>query len=130
MEERLLFNRVALKGACVIPRNVELATPVEADLAYPWTAIGDGAAVTARKAAQSVAFELLVEFALPNVLIENLAQRSHKTNNKKSHSTNEFYAPVSTSPQRDYQQQKIVDAHRALLALGARCRGRFLAPFL
>ena len=76
MEERLLFDGIALRAGNVSPRNIERAAAVEADFADAGLAFGNRAAVTAGEAAQAIVFELLVEsgFGLADSLVENCAQ--------------------------------------------------------
>ena len=52
MKERFLLDRIALHAADIAVWNVQHAAAVEADLADAGGAVGDGARVTARMAAQ------------------------------------------------------------------------------
>jgi hypothetical protein len=77
VEERLLFDRVALHYTGVTPGNVQGPASVVANLADTGLAIRDGAAVPSGETANSVAIKLLVEFALADVLVNDIPQRRH-----------------------------------------------------
>ena len=61
VEERLLFDGIALHSGGVSPGDVECAAAVEADFADAGLAFGDGAAVAAGKTADAVVVEFFVE---------------------------------------------------------------------
>jgi len=71
VEKRLLLDRIALHSADVPPGNVEFSTTVIADFADPRLPFGNWAAMPASEAANAVPFNLLVEFALADVLVKN-----------------------------------------------------------
>jgi hypothetical protein len=75
MEEWLLLNRVALHSADIAPRHVKLPALVVANLANTGLTFGNGATVSAGKAADSIAFDFLVQLAFADVLIKDFAQR-------------------------------------------------------
>src|SRR5271165_4002402 len=79
VEERLLFDGIALHAGGVSPGNVEGATAVVADFADAGLAFGDGAAVTAGKTADAIVIELFVEggVGLMDSLIEDVAEGGH-----------------------------------------------------
>ena len=74
VEEGLLLDGVALHAADVSPGDVEFAPAVVTDLADTNLAFGNGAAVPAGIAAQTLAFEDFPEFGgtLVHVLVEQL----------------------------------------------------------
>lgn len=64
VEERLFFNRVALRAARVTPRDPQPAARVESHLADAKGAIGDAAVVSACIAMHPLTVERLVQFPL------------------------------------------------------------------
>jgi hypothetical protein len=78
MEKRFLFNRIALHARGISPRHVQLSTAVEPNLADSNLSFGNRATMPARVAANPVAIEFFVEYALSRVLGEKLAKRRHK----------------------------------------------------
>ena len=79
VEERFLFDGIALHAGGVSPGNIQCAAAVEADFADAGLTIGDGAAVAAREAANAVAAEMLVKFGIgfTDALIHDVAQGGH-----------------------------------------------------
>jgi hypothetical protein len=79
MEERLLFDGIALHSGGVSPGDVEFATAVEADFTDSGLAFGDGAAVAAGEAADAVVTEILHEgrIGFADSLIEDVAEGGH-----------------------------------------------------
>src|SRR3954463_5331617 len=63
VEERLLFDGVELQRSHVAMRHKQFAATVESHPANTIQAIGNHAAMPARKAAEFAAFKLLVELA-------------------------------------------------------------------
>ena len=78
MEERFLFDGIALHSAHVAPGHVEHATLVVAHLADARLTIGNGTAVSAGVAAHPVAIELLVQIALTDILVDDVAKGRHR----------------------------------------------------
>src|SRR5215469_7521490 len=76
MEERLLLDRITLHTGGVSPRDIERAAAVVADFADSGLAVGNGAAMAAREAADSVVVESFVEsrFGFADSLVEDVAQ--------------------------------------------------------
>src|SRR5438876_5966153 len=77
VEERLFFDRVALHYTGVAPGNVQGPASVVANLADARLALRDGAAVTTGKTAYTVPVKFLVEFALADILVNDIPQRRH-----------------------------------------------------
>ena len=75
----LFLDRVTLGSGGVSPGDVERAAAIVADFAHAGLAFGDGAAMSASKAAHAVVGELLVEagIGLANSLVENTAEGGH-----------------------------------------------------
>jgi len=75
----LLFDRIALRSRRVSPRRVERSTAVVADLADTGLAFGNGAAMAASEAADSILIELFVKtsIGLADSFVENGAQGGH-----------------------------------------------------
>jgi hypothetical protein len=73
VEERLLFDRVALGSGGVSPGDVEYAAAVIANFADSRLAFRDGAAVSAGEAADAVVLESFVESGVgfADSLVEN-----------------------------------------------------------
>src|SRR5258708_3678072 len=79
VEKRLLLDRIALHSAHISPGHVQGSTLVVADLAYSGLSLSNGAAVPARKAANTIPLNRLVEVALSNVLIEDYTRGRQAT---------------------------------------------------
>jgi hypothetical protein len=79
MEERLLFDGIALHSRRVSPGDEEAAAAVEADFADAGLAFGNGAAVAAGEAADAVVIEFFVERGVrfADSLVQNIAQGGH-----------------------------------------------------
>ena len=78
MEERLLLDGIALHSAHISPGHVERAALVVAHFADSGLTIGNGTAVTAGVAAHPVAIEFLVQIALTDVLVNDVAKGRHR----------------------------------------------------
>ena len=78
MEERLFLDGIALHSAYVAPGHVQSAALVVADLADSGLAFRNGTAMTAGVAAHPVAIEFLVEIALTNILVNDVAKGGHR----------------------------------------------------
>ena len=76
MEERLLFDRIALHAANVSPGNVQLSPFIEANLANASLALFDETAMTTRIALQCVAGEMFGKFNRPfrGHLVQNFSE--------------------------------------------------------
>src|SRR6185312_5592916 len=79
VEERLFLDGIALHTADISPRYIERSAFVEAYLADSRLAVSDGATVTTRITADTIAVQLFVEIAFADLLIENFAQRGQST---------------------------------------------------
>ncbi len=79
VEERLLFDGIALHAGGVSPGNVERAAAVVADFADAGLAFGNGTAVAAGETADAVVVEFLVEsgIGLANFAVEDVAEGGH-----------------------------------------------------
>ena len=79
VEERFLFDRVALGSGGVSPGYIERAAAVVADFADSGLAFGDGTTMSAGEAAHAIVFELLVErgIGFADLLVENSAEGGH-----------------------------------------------------
>ena len=79
VEERFLFDWVALGSGGVSPGDVERAAAIEADFADSGLAFGDGAAMSASEAAHAIVVELLVECGIgfADLLVEEGAGGGH-----------------------------------------------------
>src|SRR5258708_11787449 len=91
LEERFFFDRVALHYTGVAPGNVQGPASVVANLADARLALRDGAAVTTGKTADPVAVKFLVEFALVDVLVDDIPQRRHTPQPKPANFQTPFY---------------------------------------
>lgn len=78
MEERFLFDGIALDAADVSPRHVQLSTLVEADFADASLSLGNWTAMPAGEAADAIALDGFVENAFPDVLIQDFAKRGQR----------------------------------------------------
>src|SRR5207244_12107615 len=78
MEEWFFLYGVALNAPHVTPRNIELASAIESNLANPGPAVRDRAAMAARETADSLIVELLVKLAFANIVIKSVLQSSHE----------------------------------------------------
>jgi hypothetical protein len=80
VEERFLFDWVALGAGGVSPGDVECAAAVVSDFADAGLAFGDGAAMSAGETAHSVVGELLVEggIGFADLLVEKGAEGGHE----------------------------------------------------
>jgi hypothetical protein len=80
VEEGLFFNGIALHSGGVSPGNVELSATVEADFTDAGLAFGNGAAVAAGEAADTVALEFFVERGVrfADFLVQNSAEGGHR----------------------------------------------------
>src|ERR1017187_5274298 len=74
MEERLLFDGVAMRRVDVAVGRVELSSAVEAHLADSREAGRNGAPVTTREALHAVAVERFVEFRFARLKGESIGQ--------------------------------------------------------
>jgi len=81
VKKRLLLNGIALHAGGVSPWNEEGAAAIEADFADSGLAFGDGAAVSAGEAADTIVVEFFVErgVGLADVVVEDLAEGGHWT---------------------------------------------------
>ena len=79
VEKRLLFYGITLHAAHVAPGHVEHAALVVAHLADSGLTIRNGTAVAAGIAAHPVAIELVVQLALTDILVDDVAKGGHKT---------------------------------------------------
>jgi hypothetical protein len=79
VEERLLLDGIALRSGDVSPGHVERSAAVITNLANAGLAVGDGATVSARKTADAILVELLVEkrVSFADSIIENIAKGGH-----------------------------------------------------
>jgi hypothetical protein len=77
VKERLLLDGVALHATNVSPGNIQGAATIETNLADAWLALRDGARVSAGVAAHATVFELLVQIACADVLIDDFAKCTH-----------------------------------------------------
>jgi len=77
MENGLLFDKVALHYTGVAPRNVQSPASIVANLADARLALRAGAAVTTGKTAYPVAVKFFVEFALADILVNDIPQHRH-----------------------------------------------------
>jgi hypothetical protein len=79
VEERLLLDGIALSSGDVAPGHVEGSAAVIADFADAGLTFGDGATVSARKTADAIFVELLVEkrVSFADSIIENTAKGGH-----------------------------------------------------
>jgi len=94
VEERFFFDRVALHYTGVAPGNVQGTASVVANLADARLALRDGAAVTTGKTAYPVAVKFLVEFALADILVNDIPQRKHTPQPKPADFQTPFYSKV------------------------------------
>jgi len=94
VEERFFFDRVALHYTGVAPGNVQGPASVVANLADARLALRDGAAVTTGKTAYPVAVKFLVEFALADILVNDIPQRKHTPQPKPADFQTPFYSKV------------------------------------
>ena len=80
VEERLLFDGIALHPCGISPGNVKRAAAVVAHFADAGLALGNGAAVTAGETANAVVVEFLVEswIGLANSAVEDVAEGGHR----------------------------------------------------
>jgi hypothetical protein len=78
VEEGFLFDRIALHSADISPGDIELASLVESDFANAGLSFGNWAAMSAGETADPVAFDRFVEFAFPDVLIQDFAEGGHR----------------------------------------------------
>jgi len=80
VEEWFLFDGVALGSGGVSPGDVERATSIVADFADAGLAFGDGAAMSAGKAAHAIVGELLVKAGIgfANAFVEKGAEGGHE----------------------------------------------------
>jgi hypothetical protein len=80
MEERLLLDGIALHSSGVSPRDVEGAAAIEADFAHAGLALGNRAAVAARKTADAVVIKFFVEscVGLANSAVQDVAEGRHR----------------------------------------------------
>jgi len=76
VEERFLFDGVALHAGGVSPGDIKSAAAVVADFANPGLAFGNGTAVSAGKAADTLIGEFLIErrVGFADSLVEDVAQ--------------------------------------------------------
>ena len=83
MEERFLFDGIALHSRNVAPGNIESASVIEANLADAWLAFGNRTAVAAGIATHAIAIHLFPEsgvgFADAGISGEDVVQRGHGT---------------------------------------------------
>src|SRR5690242_18577923 len=81
MEKRLLLDRIALHAAYIAPGDIEITPTVEAHLAHATLPLGNGAAVSAGKAAHPVTVQLFVKFGggFGDVLVQDVAQGRHSS---------------------------------------------------
>src|ERR1700722_7262066 len=79
MEERLFFDRIALRASNVSPRNVKLAAAVETDLADPGLSLGNRTTMPAGKTTQAIVLQCFDQprVSLTNVAVENGPQGGH-----------------------------------------------------
>jgi hypothetical protein len=94
VEERLFFDRVALHYTGVAPGNVQSPASVVANLADARLALRDRAAVTTGETAYPVAIKFLVEFALADILVNDIPQRRHTPQPKSGYFQTPFYSKV------------------------------------
>ena len=78
VEERLLLDGIALHSAHITPGHIEHSSLVVAHFADAGLTIGNGTAVTAGVAAHPVAIQLLVQIALTDILVDDVAKGRHK----------------------------------------------------
>jgi hypothetical protein len=79
VEERFLFDGIALHPGGVSPGNVKRAATVVAHFADAGLALGNGATVTARETAHTAVVEFLVEswIGLANSAVKDVAEGRH-----------------------------------------------------
>jgi hypothetical protein len=94
MEKGLLFDRVALHYTGVAPGNVQSPASVVANLADTRLALRDGATVTTGETAYPVPVKFLVEFALADILVNDIPQRRHTPQPKSDDFQTPFYSKV------------------------------------
>src|SRR5664280_2669529 len=79
VEEWFLFDGIALHPADVPPGHLEHSALVESHLANTGLSVGNGAAVSAREAAHTVAVKLLAQLrrSFPDFLLQDFLEVSH-----------------------------------------------------
>lgn len=79
VKERLLLDGIALRAGGVSPRNVELASAIEADFADAGLPFGDRTTMSAGETADAVVAESLDErgFGFANTYVENFTEGGH-----------------------------------------------------
>src|SRR4029079_8599382 len=77
VKERLLFNRIALHGAHVPPRDAQPAAFVETDLAHTDCALGQRTAVAARGTPEAAVGKRLIKLAVTCFAREHVFQCGH-----------------------------------------------------
>src|SRR6185437_15821194 len=97
VEERFLFDGIALHSAHVAPGDMEHAALVVAHFANAGLTVRNGTAVTTGVAAHPVAIQLLVQIAFTDILIDDVAQGGHK-NRASSCILDRFF--------RDYREEE------------------------
>ena len=80
MEERFLFDRIALHAGDIAPRDLQTPMIVVADFADADCARGDCAVVPTGVATDPLAFEPIVDIAFTSALVQQLAQAGHVIN--------------------------------------------------
>src|SRR5262245_49736186 len=78
MKEWFFLYGVALHAPHVTPRNIELASSIESNLANSGSAFRDRAAMAARETADSPIVEFLVKLAFANVVTKNVSHGGHR----------------------------------------------------
>lgn len=79
MEERFLFDGIALHSGGVSPGDVERAAAVEANFADAGLAFGNGAAVATGKTADAIVVKFFVErgVGFADSLVQDIAEGGH-----------------------------------------------------
>ena len=77
VEERLLFNGIALHAADVSPGNIKLSSLIEANFADAGLCVGDGTTVSAGETAHAITIKFFVKLTFANVFVEDLAKGGH-----------------------------------------------------
>src|SRR5580693_6768681 len=80
VKKRLLLNRIALHSADISPRHIQSAAAVVPHLANAGLSLRYRTAMPARITPYPIAIQLLVKLALANLLVNDIAKRSHQRN--------------------------------------------------
>src|SRR6266498_3273487 len=114
MKERLLLDRIALDAADITPRHLEPSTLVEAHLAHADRAVGQGAAMPARVAAQPAVGKRLVQLTVARLARQDLSQGRHRTSLLYSAPPS---LPATSVPPGDLSSRALMSSPRLARAL-------------